>query len=102
MTPMQLAVLLFRFFSLYLCFDVIVVLTELPPNIYGVFSSPTDYTTKQRELLLGLELVRLVIYTCSAIVFLVFARPLAKCITKGLGKVKDDDVAQRSESCRQA
>ena len=92
MTPIQLAVLLFRFFSLYLCFDVMIVLTELPPNIYGVFNSPTDYTTKQRELLLGLELVRLVIYASSAIVFLVFARPLAKFITRGLENVKHDDV----------
>jgi hypothetical protein len=93
MTPMQSAVLLFRFFSLFLCFDIVVVLTELPPNIYGIFNSPTDYTTRQRELLLALELVRLAFYTGSAMVFLVFARPLAKFMTKGLGHVKDDDVA---------
>jgi hypothetical protein len=92
MTPIQVAVLLLRFFSVYLFIDVMVVLTELPPNIYGIFKSPSDYITTQRALVLGLELVRLFIYAGIGIAFLVFTRPLAKLFTKGLESMKDDDV----------
>ena len=93
MKPTQAAVLLLRFFSVYLCFDVMAVLTELPPSINGVFHSTDDAITTQRELILGLELVRLFIYAVAAISFMVFSRPLAKVFTKGLESLKDDDVA---------
>ena len=93
MTPTQAAVLLLRFFSVYLCFDVMAVLTELPPSINGVFHSTVDAITTQREMVLGLELVRLLIYAIAAISFMVFSRPLAKLFTRGLESMKDDTVA---------
>jgi hypothetical protein len=92
MTPIQVAVLLLRFFSVYLFIDVMVVLTELPPNIYGIFNAQSDYLVTQREIALGLELVRLFVYAGTGIAFLVFSRPLAKLFTKGLENIKHDDV----------
>jgi hypothetical protein len=93
MTPIQAAVLLLRFFSVYLFIDCFVVLTELPPNFYGMFNAQSDYLVTQRELALGLELSRLVVYAGTGTAFLVFSRPLAKFFTKGLESVKHDDVA---------
>jgi len=87
MTPIQTAVLLLRIFSVYFFIDVMVVLTELPPNIYGILNAQSDYLVTQRELALGLELIRLFVYAGTGISFLVFSRPLAKLFTKGLDKV---------------
>jgi len=93
MTPTQLAVLLLRFFSVFLFLDAFVFLTELPTHIYGIHKSEFDFITAQRKLALGLALFRLFVCAGAGIAFLVFTRPLAKLFTKGLESVKHDDVA---------
>lgn len=93
MTPTQVAVLLLRFFSVYMFFDAFVVLTELPTHIYGIYKTEFDFISAQRKLALGLALLRLFVYSGIAISFLVFTRSLAKFFTKGLESMKHDDVA---------
>jgi hypothetical protein len=93
MTPIQVAVLLLRFFSVYLFIDVMVVLTELPPYILGLFRPQSDFLVTQRVLVLGLMLVRLCVYAGTGTAFLIFSRPLAKFFTKGLENVEQDDEA---------
>jgi len=85
--------LLLRFYSLYLFFDGVVVLTELPPSLNGIIHSTSDAIATQRVLILGLELFRLLIYVGTGVAFLIFTRPLAKFFTKGLGDDEHDDTA---------
>jgi hypothetical protein len=92
MTPIQAAALFLRLFSVYLCLNIILVLTELPPNIYGIISLRSDYLMHQRVLMLGLELFRVFVYASLAVTFLVFNRPLAKLFAKGLESLKNDDA----------
>jgi hypothetical protein len=93
MTPIQAAVLLLRFFGVYLFFEAFVVLTELPTHIYGIYKTQFDFISAQRKLDLGLALARLFVYAGAAIACLFFSRPLAKLFTKGLESVKHDDLA---------
>jgi hypothetical protein len=92
MTPIQTAILLMRILSIAFITDVIEVLTELPADIYGVFSAQSNYAVSQRELALVMALIRLFFYVSIATGFLFFARPLAKLFTKGL-ESKHDDAA---------
>jgi hypothetical protein len=87
MTPIQFAVLLLRVFSIYLFLDLMVVASGVPADIYGIFNSPTNYITKQRELALAMALGRIVVYGGTGIAFLFFSRPLAKLFTKGIDNV---------------
>jgi hypothetical protein len=84
MKTTQIAILLMRLFGVYLFFDVMIVLTELPTEIFNIHTSQIDYIVSEHEFVLAMSLVRLIIYTVSAICFLVFARPLTKLFTKGL------------------
>lgn len=79
----QIAVLLMRLFGVYLFFDVMLVLTELPSSIYNMSKTQVDYMKPAYELVIAMELVRLFIYLVMGICFLVFARPLARLFTKG-------------------
>jgi len=87
MTIMQMAVLLMRLFGVYLFFDVVIVLTELPVLIFGILNSRFDNMTSERILTLIMVFVRLFVYAGAGVTFLVFARPLAKLFTKGLENV---------------
>jgi hypothetical protein len=80
----QIAVLLMRLFGVYLFFDVMIVLTELPTEIYNMSKTQVDYMKPEYELVIAMALVRLFIYVVAGVCFLVFARPLAKLFTKGL------------------
>jgi hypothetical protein len=73
-----------RLFGVYLFFDVMVVLTELPSSIYNMSNTQVDYMKPAYELVIAMELVRLFIYLVMGICFLFFARPLARLFTKGL------------------
>jgi hypothetical protein len=84
MKTMQMAILLLRLFAIYLFFDVIVVLTELPAEIFNILTSRIDYIVSEHEFVLAMTLVRLLIYTVAGICFLVLARPMAKLFTRGL------------------
>jgi hypothetical protein len=80
----QIAVLLMRLFGVYLFFDVMIVLTELPSTIYNMSKTQVDYMRPEYELVIAMSLVRLFVYLVGGICFLVFARPLARLFTKGL------------------
>jgi hypothetical protein len=84
MTITQVAILLMRLFGVYLFFDVMLVLTELPTEIFAIQKSQIDYITTEHEFVLAMSLVRLFIYAGAGICFLFFARPLAKLFTKDL------------------
>jgi hypothetical protein len=84
MKTTQVAVLLMRLFGVYLFFDVMVVLTELPAEIFNIHPSQIDYIVSEHEFVLAMSLVRLFIYSVGGICFLVLARPLAKLFTRGL------------------
>ena len=80
----QIAVLLMRLFGVYLFFDVMLVLTELPTQIFAIHKSQVDYIATEHVFILAMELVRLFIYAVGGFCFLFFARPLARLLTKGL------------------
>ncbi|HEV2453889.1 MAG TPA: hypothetical protein VGY98_06485 [Verrucomicrobiae bacterium] len=80
----QVAILLMRLFGVYLCFDIVIVLTELPALFYNLFATRVEYMKPGYVLVIVMALVRLIVYSVSSIGFLVFARPLAKLFTKDL------------------
>ena len=84
MSITNIAVLLCRLFGIYLFFDVMRVLTELPIQLFALHKSHIDYIATEDEFMLVMSLVRLGIYAFAGISFLVFARPLAKWLTIGL------------------
>jgi hypothetical protein len=86
MLPKQIAVLLFRLFAIYLFFDCMIILTELPSTIYNMCNTRVDYMKPEYALIMAMQLVRLFIYLVSAICFLVFAKPLANFFTKDLNE----------------
>ncbi len=75
-----------RIFGVYLFFDVMIVLTQLPSEIYNMFKTQVDYMKPEYGFVIVMTLVRLVFYAVAGICFLVFARPLAKLFTIGLDK----------------
>ena len=84
MTPTQMAVLLLRFFSIYLLFDASIVLTELPTLIFSTIDPKFHYMVTEHELAVFFILCRLALYLGLAIVFFVFGRPIGRFIAKGL------------------
>jgi len=84
MTITQVAILLMRLFGVYLFFDAVVVLTELPSQIYNMTKTQVDYMKPEYELYIAMSLVRLFIYVVLGACFLFFARPLAKLFTRDL------------------
>ena len=84
MTITQIAVLLMRLFGVYLFFDVMIVLTELPTEIFNMCETQVDYMKGEYKFVIVMSLVRLFIYAGAGIGFLIFARPLAKLFTKDL------------------
>lgn len=73
-----------RCFGVYLFFDVMLVLTELPTEIYNMSKTQVDYMRPEYKLLIAMSLVRLFIYAVLGVCFLFRARPLAKLFTKDL------------------
>jgi hypothetical protein len=86
MTLTQTAALLIRVFGAYLFFDVAVVITTLPSEIFNIHTSQVGFIVSEHEFLLAMSLVRLFIYLVGGICSLVFARPLAKLFSKGLDR----------------
>jgi hypothetical protein len=84
MLILQIAILLMRLFGVYLFFDVMLVLTELPTEIFEIQKSQVDYITSEHEFVLVMSLVRLFICAIAGICFLVFSRPLARLFTRDL------------------
>ena len=84
MTITQVAILLMRLFGVYLFFDAVVVLTELPSQIYNMTKTQVDYMKPEYELYIAMSLVRLFFYVVLGACLLFFARPLAKLFTRDL------------------
>jgi hypothetical protein len=89
MKLIQVATLLIRYGCIWAFVDAAITLVELPADIYGIFNAQSDYLVAQREIALVMLLARFFIYAGTGIVFLVFARPIARFLTKGF----DDDTS---------
>jgi hypothetical protein len=79
-----IAVVLMRLFGVFLFLNVMIVLTELPTQIYTIFQTHVDYMKPVYALAAAMMCVRLFIYTVLGICLLVFARRLAGLFTRGL------------------
>jgi hypothetical protein len=88
MTPTKVAVIFLRISGIGWLINVIIALTSLPGDLLGMVTQ-TGYLSMQRELALMMLLVRICLYSTAAIAFLLFTKPLAKLLTKGL----DNDEA---------
>ncbi len=90
----QIAALLMRLYGVYLFFDVMIVLTELPSQIYAMSKTHIDYMKPEYGLMIEMLLVRLFIYAVAGTCFLVYAHPLARLFTKGLNSIEPDNKPQ--------
>jgi len=90
MKPIQAAALFFRFFAIYMFILAGIAFTALPANIIGLIGS-SDYLVKQRELAIVMDLMRIGVYSGAGVVFLLFTKPLAKLIAKGLENIESAD-----------
>ena len=90
MTLTQLAVLLLRFFSVYLFFGAFIVFTEIPSVIDEIIVAINQNYVNEREFFLGMLLLRLMVYLGLAITFLVAGRPLSRFFVRGLDKIRND------------
>jgi hypothetical protein len=84
MTPTQFAILLIRIFGVFASILAAAALTEIAYGIFSVIYSSSAQSEPLRAFLLAMYVVRFLIYFCTAIIFLVFTKPLAKLFTKGL------------------
>lgn len=85
MTPIQFATLMIRALAVLLLVLAVAVLTEIAYGAFAVVSSTSSQTELQRVFLLAMYVARFLIYFCSGLTFLIFAKPLAKLFTKDLG-----------------
>ena len=83
MKPIQVAILLMRYFCVWAFVDAAITLVELPADIYGILNAQQDYLVTQREIALAMMLGRFFIYAGSGVVVLIFQRPLARFLTRG-------------------
>jgi hypothetical protein len=88
MKLMQIAILFIRITSVSFFIGAAVILTELPALVFDIFESRFQYITLEHEVALLMVLVRLAFYLIGGLCFLLFARPLARLLAKGL----DDQV----------
>ena len=89
MKPIHVATLLIRYGCIWAFIDSLVPLVELPADIYGILNAQSDYLVTQREIALAMLFARFCIYAGTGFVFLVFARPIARFLTKGF----DDETS---------
>ncbi len=93
MTPTHFATLLIRFYCVVAFIFAAVVLTEIAYYSYVLFYFPSSQLESQREFLLAMYILRFFIYIGTAIAFLIFTKPLARLLAKGLEIIKHDDAA---------
>jgi len=87
MTPTNIAIIFLRISGVSWLIEVVVALTTLPGDIFGVLALQPGYLATQREVALAMEIFRICLYLGIAIAFLVFPLSLAKLFTKGLDHV---------------
>ena len=85
MTPIQCATLLIRSLSALMFVLAAAVLTEIVYGFFAVLYLQSSQAEAQRVFLLAMYVLRFLIYFCTGILFLIFAKPLAKLFTKDLG-----------------
>ena len=90
MKPIQAAALFFRFFAIYMFILAGIAFTALPTNVLGMIGS-SEYLIKQRELALVMDVMRIAVYAGAGMAFLLFSKPLAKLIAKGLENIESGD-----------
>jgi len=83
-TLTQVAAVLIRIFCIWWFVDAVLVMLTLPNEFLGMLSIRSGYFSSQQEIALAMQLLRLFIYLSLGTAFLVFTRPLAKLLTKGL------------------
>jgi hypothetical protein len=92
MTPTHFATLLIRFYCVVAFIFAAVVLTEIAYYIYLLAEFPSQFDP-QREFLLAMFIVRFFIYVITAAAFLIFTKPLAALLAKGLNSIKPDNAS---------
>ena len=83
MKPIQVAILLMRYYCIWAFVDAAITLVELPADIYGIINAQQDYLVTQREIALAMMAGRFFIYAGTAVVILIFQRPIARFLTRG-------------------
>ena len=83
-TLTQVAAVLIRLFAIWWFVDAVLVILTLPNEFLGLLSFPSGFGGSQREMALAMQLIRLLIYLGLGTTFLLFTRPLAKLLAKGL------------------
>jgi hypothetical protein len=93
MTPTQFGVLLIRFYCVFAFVLAASTLSEVAYGCFMVISSIQSQYESQHVFLLAMYVVRFSIYFGTGIGFLIFAKPLARLLAKGLERMKHDDAA---------
>ena len=83
MKPIQSAALFLRFLAIYMFILAGIAFTALPTNVLGMIGS-SDYLVKQRELSIVVDFLHIFVYAGAGVAFLLFSKPLAKLIARGL------------------
>jgi hypothetical protein len=93
MTITQFAALLIRIYCVYAFIVDLSMLTEVAYGIYLVINSTSIRFPSQGEFLLAMYVLRFLIFFITGIVCLIFTKPLARMLVKGLESVKHEDAA---------
>jgi beta-lactamase regulating signal transducer with metallopeptidase domain len=93
MTPIQFATLLIRFYCIFALVNSTAALSEIAYGIFVVVTSSQSQYEPQHEFLLAMYIVRFFLYFGTGIGFLIFTKPLARLLAKGLDGIKHDAAA---------
>ena len=75
--------MLIRCYCVWAFVDAAFTLVGLPADIYGMLNARSDYFMTQWEIALAMLLARFLIYAGTGVAFLMFARPIARFLTRG-------------------
>jgi hypothetical protein len=78
------ALLLCRFYTFWTFIAAIALATQIPSYIYSILDAHDAHTRHAYEFGLTLYLIRTFIYLIIGLGLLIFSRPVAKLLTKGL------------------
>lgn len=93
MNARLVAIVMLRILSVWWFVDAFNYLIEVPADVYGIVHyqmahiQQTDsdrYLATQREMMLGMVLIKAVLFFVLGVVFMGFARPLARFFARGL------------------
>ena len=84
MKTTQFAILLIRMFCVFVFMLAASASTEVAYGVFSIIYSPSGQSQTMREFLLAMYVVRVLIYFCTGIIFLLFTKPMAKLFSKDL------------------